>query len=185
MNDLTTTAPDPERRARPDLYDAIDTELKVLAGLKSDGDERARLRADILRRCSPLARHIARCYCGRGENYDDLYRVAYLGLIDAVDSFEPVRDGTFLCFAVPAIMGQTRRYLHGRDWSKRVPQRLERIARRLDPTIDALERRLSRMPTASEIAAELGVDIGEVTQAMIATRKGTQKRDGTQRKDSR
>ncbi|MEC3951866.1 sigma factor [Nocardia sp. CDC153] len=182
MNDLTTTAPDPER-AR-ELYDAVDTELKVLAGLK-DGDERARLRADVLRRCSPLARHIARCYCGRGESYDDLYRVAYLGLIDAVDSFEPVRDGTFLCFAVPTIMAETRRYLRGRDWSRRVPQRLERIARRLDPTIDALHRRLSRMPTASEIAAELDVDVGEVTQAMLTIRPGHQSRNGTQRKDSR
>lgn len=151
-----------------DSYDGIEPILAELADLPSGSPERARLRADILRRCLPLAEHIARRYTGRGENYEDLFQVASLGLVAAVDRYDPARETPFLAFAVPTIMGEVRRHFRDFGWSVRVPRRTKEIQLMLAPAVERLCHRLSRMPTAMEIAVELGVDLLEVTQAMLA-----------------
>ncbi|MVU83040.1 hypothetical protein GPX89_38110 [Nocardia sp. ET3-3] len=128
-------------------------------------------REDLLHRYAPLAQQLARRFCGRGETYDDLYRVASLGLVFAIERYDPTRDGPFLDVAVPAMVGEIGRYLRTHGLCGRNPQRVSEIQRRLDPTIDSLRERLSRMPTGYEIAAALGVDIAEVVQAMVGRRE--------------
>lgn len=161
--------PGPSRRHRgSDSYDNIEPLFGKLAALPEGDPDRAALRTEILARCLPLAEHIARRFSGRGETYDDLLQVARLGLLHAVDRFDVARGSSFLSFAVPTIMGEVRRHFRDNTWSVRVPRRVKEIQLNLGPTIETLSQRLGRVPRAREIAAELEIDLVEVTQALIA-----------------
>ncbi|MEU1521702.1 RNA polymerase sigma factor SigF [Nocardia rhamnosiphila] len=161
--------PGPSRRHRGhDSYDNIEPLFGKAAALAEGDPARAELRAEIMRRCLPLAEHIARKFSGRGENYDDLLQVARLGLVNAVDRFDVSRGSSFLSFAVPTIMGEVRRHFRDNTWSVRVPRRVKELQLNLGPTIEILSQRLGRVPRAKEIAAELEIDVVEVTQALIA-----------------
>ncbi|KAA8888521.1 RNA polymerase sigma factor SigF [Nocardia colli] len=171
MTDHSSLAAPPARTARRhggDPYDNIEPWLAQLGELPSGSREYARMREEIQLRCLPLADHIARRYTGRGEYYEDLYQVACLGLVAAIDRFDPARGVPFPAFAVPTIMGEVRRHFRDRGWAVRVPRRTKEIQLTLAPAVEALCHRLSRMPTAVEVAMELGVDLFEVTQAMLA-----------------
>ncbi|MFI5720253.1 RNA polymerase sigma factor SigF [Nocardia sp. NPDC051750] len=161
--------PGPSRRHRgTDSYDNIEPLFSEMAALPEAAAERAALRAEILDRCLPLAEHIARKFSGRGEAYDDLLQVARLGLLNAVERFDVARGSSFLSFAVPTIMGEVRRHFRDNTWSVRVPRRVKETQLSLGPTIEILSQRLGRVPRAREIAEELGIDLVEVTQALIA-----------------
>ncbi|AYF75850.1 RNA polymerase sigma factor SigF [Nocardia yunnanensis] len=152
-----------------DSYDDIEPLLKELAIAVEKNDPRhEELREEAVSRCLPLAEHIARKFSGRGEPYEDLLQVARLGLVVSIDRFDVTRGSRFLSFAVPTIMGEVRRYFRDSTWAVRVPRRIKEIQLRLGVTIEKLAQPLGRMPTAGEIAAELGVDRAEVTQAMLA-----------------
>lgn len=151
-----------------DSYDNIEPLFDELAALTADDPARERVRDTILRRCLPLAEHIARKFAGRGESFEDLHQIARLGLVLAVDRFDPSRGYPFLGFAVPTIMGEVRRHFRDNTWAVRVPRRLKEIQLRIGPATETLSHRLGRMPTAQELAAELEVDREEITQAFIA-----------------
>ncbi|MEV0354601.1 SigB/SigF/SigG family RNA polymerase sigma factor [Nocardia sp. NPDC050697] len=152
-----------------DSYDGIEPLLAELAGLAAQDPRRPALREQILRRCLPLADHIARRFTGRGETYDDLHQSASLGLVLAVDRYDPARGTSFLAFAVPTIMGEVRRHFRDRTWALRVPRRIKEIQLAIGPTVEKLSQRSGRMPTAVEIAVELELDLIEVTQALLAS----------------
>lgn len=161
--------PGPSRRHRGnDSYDDIEPLFGQLAEVAEDDPRRAAIRDEVIDRCLPLAEHIARKFAGRGESYDDLLQVARLGLLHAVDRFDVSRGSSFLSFAVPTIMGEVRRHFRDNTWSVRVPRRVKEIQLTLGPTVEALSQRLGRVPRAREIAAELDIDVVEVTQALIA-----------------
>ncbi|MEU0869747.1 RNA polymerase sigma factor SigF [Nocardia brasiliensis] len=154
--------------ARGDSYDDIEPLFEKIAALAEDDPRREPLRAELIERCLPLAEHIARKFAGRGENFDDLLQVARLGLVQAADRFDVERGSSFLSFAVPTIMGEVRRHFRDYTWSVRVPRRTKEIQLTIGVTVEALSQRLGRMPRAREIAAELELDVVEVTQALIA-----------------
>ncbi|MVU77916.1 SigB/SigF/SigG family RNA polymerase sigma factor [Nocardia sp. ET3-3] len=149
-------------------YDDVATLFEQLAAAAPESGRRAALRSELINRCIPLADHIARKFSGRGEPFDDLTQVARVGLVHAVDRFDISRGSNFLSFAVPTIMGEVRRYFRDNTWAMRVPRRVKETHLRIGSAIDALSQRLGRSPTAKEIAAELGIDADEVTQAVIA-----------------
>lgn len=149
-------------------YDNIEPLFTELAALSADDPQRRILREQIISRCLPVAEHIARKFTGRGENFDDLLQIARVGLVVAVDRFDPDVGSTFLGYAVPTVMGEVRRHFRDHAWAVRVPRRLKEIQTRLGAASEALTQRLGRVPTAREIAAELGSDLAEVTQALIA-----------------
>ncbi|WP_433575060.1 SigB/SigF/SigG family RNA polymerase sigma factor [Nocardia brasiliensis] len=153
---------------RGDSYENIEPLFEKIAALAEDDPRREPLRAELIERCLPLAEHIARKFAGRGENFDDLLQVARLGLVQAADRFDVERGSSFLSFAVPTIMGEVRRHFRDNTWSVRVPRRTKEIQLTIGVTVEALSQRLGRMPRAREIAAELEVDLVEVTQALIA-----------------
>ncbi|MFI1917942.1 RNA polymerase sigma factor SigF [Nocardia sp. NPDC020380] len=153
-----------------DSYDDIEPLLKALAVAAENGaPERDTLREEAIRRCLPLADHIARKFSGRGEAYEDLLQVARLGMVQSIDRFDVARGSRFLSFAVPTIMGEVRRYFRDNTWAVRVPRRVKETQNRLGSTIETLAQRLGRMPKARELAAELGVDRPEITQALLAS----------------
>ncbi|MEV0296004.1 RNA polymerase sigma factor SigF [Nocardia sp. NPDC050710] len=151
-----------------DSYDDIEQWFEELVALDADDPRRPALREEIVQRCLPLAEHIARKFAGRGEDFDDLLQVARLGLVQAVDRYEVVRGSTFLSFAVPTIMGSVRRHFRDGTWALRVPRRAKEVQALVRPAIEVLSQRLGRMPTAREIAVELGLELGDVTQAIMA-----------------
>ncbi|MEV5649644.1 RNA polymerase sigma factor SigF [Nocardia sp. NPDC052254] len=139
-----------------------------LDALPADDPRRAQLRERVINRCLPLAEHIARKFSGRGENFEDLLQIARVGLVGAVDRFDPSQGTPFLAYAVPTVMGEVRRHFRDHAWALRVPRRLKEIQTALGPTVDDLSQQLGRMPRAREIAEAMGADLGEVTQALIA-----------------
>lgn len=139
-----------------------------MVALRADDPMRARLRDDLIRRCVPLADHIARKFSGRGEPLDDIVQVARLGVVHAVDRFDPARGARFLRFAIPTITGEVRRYFRDHTWTLRIPRSLKELHMRIGPAVQDLSQRLGRAPTASEIAAEIGADAADVTQAIAA-----------------
>lgn len=157
-----------ESRSAGDSYDNIEPLFEKIAALRPTDPRRETLRTELIGRCLPLAEHIARRFAGRGEIFDDLLQVARLGLVHAVDRFDVTRGSTFLSFAVPTIMGEVRRHFRDNTWAVRVPRRTKEIQLTIGPTVERLAQTLGRMPRAREIAAELDVDLVEVTQALIA-----------------
>ncbi|MET8650805.1 RNA polymerase sigma factor SigF [Nocardia aurea] len=168
MSRTSNSAEGSSRAAGRDSYDDIEPWFEKLASLDADDPHRSALRTQIVERCLPLAEHIARKFSGRGEEFDDLLQVARLGLVQAVDRFDVSRGATFLSFAVPTVMGSVRRHFRDGTWALRVPRRAKEVQALVRPAIESLSQRLGRMPTAREIAAELDLDIVEVTQAIMA-----------------
>lgn len=184
-NEATTSGVGHEPRRRGgDSYDNIEPLFLELSKLDAEDPRRAVVRDELISRCLPLAEHIARKFTGRGENFDDLLQIARVGMVAAVDRFDASHGSPFLAFAVPTIMGEVRRHFRDRTWAVRVPRRLKEIQQLIGPATEALTNRLGRVPNAREIAAELEVELSEVTQALIA-RNGYQTNsiDGITRDD--
>ncbi|MEV6772382.1 RNA polymerase sigma factor SigF [Nocardia sp. NPDC051030] len=160
--------PQARSRSRGDSYDNIEPAFKELAELDPEDPRWEGTRERLIGRCMPLADHIARRFAGRGESFDDLLQVARVGLVQAVDRFDVSRGSSFLSFAVPTVMGEVRRHFRDNTWAVRVPRRTKEIQLGIGGAVEALAQRLGRMPKAREIAAELQVDLVEVTQALIA-----------------
>ncbi len=134
-----------------------------------DGDaERDQLREQLISGYRGMAERIARRFAGRGEPLDDLVQVATVGLINAVDRFEPARGSDFVSFAVPTITGEVRRYFRDHAWSMRVPRRLKDLHLAVRSTGAELSQELGRAPRPSEIAARLGLPTVEVIDALAA-----------------
>jgi RNA polymerase sigma-B factor len=130
------------------------------------GDQEAR--AALVSRFLPLARQLARRYQRGGEQLDDLNQVASLGLLKAIDRFDPARQTAFSSFAVPTILGELKRHFRDRGWSVRVPRDLQELAVKLEPTSEALLRELGRAPTLAEIAVRLDTSVELVQEAREA-----------------
>ncbi len=134
--------------------------------LHREGDPAAR--EELVVRFLPLARHLARRY-GRGsDQLDDLAQVASLGLLKAIDRFDPNREIAFTSFAVPTIVGELKRYFRDKGWSVRVPRDLQELAIKVDRVADAMSRELGRAPTAAEIAERTGKTVEQVLEAREA-----------------
>lgn len=113
-----------------------------------------------------LVRFLANKFKNRGEPLDDLVQVGYLGLLKAIDRFDPSRGLEFTTFATPTIMGEIKRHFRDKGWSVRVPRRLQELSAKVNQTTDVLTRQLQRSPSVEEIAEHLDVSVDEVLEAM-------------------
>ncbi|KWX69146.1 RNA polymerase subunit sigma [Mycobacterium sp. NAZ190054] len=139
-----------------------------MRALPPDSAEHARLRDAVIRECLPLADRIARRYDHRGETHDDLVQVARVGLVNAVNRFDPTAGPEFLSFAIPTMMGEVKRYFRDCGWAVNVPRRLKDLYPALAPATAELMQRLGRSPNAAELAAVLEVDRMDVVEALTA-----------------
>ncbi len=126
-------------------------------------------RAELVRRSLPLAEYLARRFSGRGESPDDLFQVASLGLLNAIDRFDTGRDVQFSTYAAVTILGELKRHFRDKGWSVRVPRRLQEIGLRVNAALPALYQELSRSPTIEEIAERVGASVEDVLEAMDAS----------------
>ena len=149
-------------------YAGVRDMFRELATLEPDTVSFRRHRDRIVERCMPRADHIARRFGGRGESRDDLVQVARVGLVNAVIRYDVETGSDFVSFAVPTIMGEVRRHFRDNSWSLKVPRRLKELHVRLGVATAELSQRLGRAPTASELAAELGMNREEVVEGMVA-----------------
>jgi RNA polymerase sigma-B factor len=124
-------------------------------------------RAALVERFLPLARHLARRYRGGGED-EDLEQVASLGLLKAIDRFDPSRGIAFSTFAVPTILGELKRYFRDLGWAVRVPRDVQELAVRLGPVSRELTARLQRAPTPAELAQRCDVSVEQVIEALAS-----------------
>jgi RNA polymerase sigma-B factor len=131
------------------------------------GDQSAR--EELVQRFLPLARQLARRYQRADEPLDDLVQVASLGLLKAIDRFDPDREVAFSSYAVPTILGELKRHFRDRTWSVRVPRDLQELALKVDRVVASLSRDLQRAPSIGEIARALGASEERVLEAREAS----------------
>jgi RNA polymerase sigma-B factor len=132
-----------------------------------EGDLAAR--EQLVVRFLPLARQLARRYNRGGDQLEDLVQVASLGLIKAIDRFDPGREIAFSSFAVPTIAGELKRYFRDKGWSVHVPRDLQELALKVERLADEMSRELGRAPTPAEIAERTGKTAEEVLEAREAS----------------
>jgi RNA polymerase sigma-B factor len=118
----------------------------------------------------PLVRALARQYAHRGERFEDLVQVGSIGLIEAVDRFEPERGTDFAGYAIPTITGEIKRHLRDRSSVVRIPRRPAELALLIRPARETLTARLRRTPSVSELAEETGLPAGDVEDALETER---------------
>jgi RNA polymerase sigma-B factor len=116
-----------------------------------------------------LARQLARRYQRGGEQLDDLVQVASLGLLKAIDRFDPARETAFSSFAVPTILGELKRHFRDKGWSVRVPRDLQELAVKVDKVAEEMSREIGRAPTPAELAERTGTTLEQVLEAREAS----------------
>jgi RNA polymerase sigma-B factor len=132
-------------------------------------DQRDPVDRDVLvERFLPLARQLARRYGRPDEPFDDLFQVACLGLVKAIDRFDLAREVAFSSYAVPTIVGEIKRHFRDKTWAVRVPRDLQEMALKVERVSAELEAGLHRSPTLLEIAEAAGVPEEEVLEALEA-----------------
>jgi RNA polymerase sigma-B factor len=113
-----------------------------------------------------LVRYLARKFANRGEPIEDLIQVGMIGLMNAVDRFDPTRGIRFATYATPTIVGEIRRYFRDRGWAVKVPRRLQELSLAANKVVDGLTQELDRAPTVREIADRLEITEAEALEAM-------------------
>lgn len=126
------------------------------------------LRARLVEGHLGLAEYLARRFSNRGEPLDDLVQVASLGLLKAVDRFEPTRGVEFSTYATHTIVGELKRHFRDKGWAVRAPRRMQELYLRLGKVVSTLSQELGRSPTIPELATEAQVSEEEVLEALEA-----------------
>jgi len=147
---------------------AVQRLLLQRADLPAGHPNRAALRVSGIEAGLPLARCLAARYRGRGVPLEDLYQVAALALVKAVDGYDPTRQTAFTSYAVPTILGALKRHFRDNTWHLRVPRRIQALALHLASHSASLTQRLGRSPTLAELAAHLDAAEPDVAIALGA-----------------
>jgi RNA polymerase sigma-B factor len=133
-------------------------------------DQRDPVDRDMLvERFLPLARQLARRYERPDVPFDDLFQVACLGLVNAIDRFDLEREVAFSSYAVPTILGEIKRYFRDRTWSVRVPRDLQELSLKVERVVSQLDLELHRKPTVAEIVAKVDAGEEDVLEALEAS----------------
>lgn len=168
---MSTTYPAPQRRrsAHPRSAGASGdgpTDLRLLRRYAATRDPADRER--LVRRYLPLARYAANRYARGSEPFDDLVQVASVGLIKAIDRFDPANGATFSSYALPTMLGELRRHFRDRGWAVRPPRTLQEHAMLVERRTGELSRDLGRAPTVAQLAEATGLTLEEVLDAREA-----------------
>ena len=125
-------------------------------------------RDELVEMFLPLAEYLARRFSGRGESLDDLVQVASVGLLNAIDRFDPEREVQFSTYAAVTIVGELKRHFRDKGWAIRVPRRLQEVGLRINAVLPELSQELGRSPTIDEIAERCEATPEEILDAMEA-----------------
>ena len=145
---------------------AREAERSLLLRHQRWGDLAAR--EELVERFLPLARDLALRYTYADEPFDDLLQVASLGLIKAIDRFDPDRGAKFTSFATPTILGELKRHFRDKGWALHVPRNLQERTLAVNRETETLSKELGRSPKPREVAQALGCSVEEVLEAQQA-----------------
>ncbi len=126
------------------------------------------LRNAIFFRYQYLAEILSKKYLNRGVDYEDLFQIASIGLINAIERFDVSKGYRFSSFATPTIIGEIKKYFRDKEWMIRVPRRLQKLSRRIKEAKQELAQELNRHPRVPELAEYLNVSEELVLEAMEA-----------------
>jgi RNA polymerase sigma-B factor len=156
-------APSPPDAARR----RIEEDRRLFERYRAHGDLAAR--DALVERFLPLARHLARRYDRGNGQSDDLVQVASIGLLNAIERYDPARGTAFSSYAVPTIGGEIKRYFRDKGWAVRVPRDLQERALAVQRATEELEGELGRPPTVAQIGQRIGANREAVLEARIAS----------------
>ena len=142
--------------------------LGEMSTLPAGEPRREELRSQVIEAHMPYARYLAARYGMPGEEVEDLFQVAYLALVKAVDNFDSERGVAFLTYATPMIIGEIKRYFRDSTWAVHVPRRMQELSAQLRKATETLGQSLGRSPTVGELAEHLGAEPAEIIDAMDA-----------------
>jgi RNA polymerase sigma-B factor len=165
MSVSLATAPPGSPPRLPDR-DPREHERALLVRYHLMGDLAAR--EELVRRLMPLVRELALRYSYTDEPLDDLLQVGAVGLLKAIDRFEPGRGSKFTSYAAPTILGELKRHFRDKGWAVRVPRDLQELAVKLEPVSEDLLHELGRAPTIAEMAQRMGTSTEMVMEAREA-----------------
>ena len=154
------------RRKAVDREEARETERQLLIRYHREGDLAAR--DQLAESLLPLARDLALRYTYTDEPFDDLLQVASLGLIKAIDRFEPGRGTKFTSYAAPTILGELKRHFRDKGWALHVSRDLQERTLAVSRATESLSKELGRSPKVHEVAKELGCSVEAVLEAQEA-----------------
>jgi RNA polymerase sigma-B factor len=144
----------------------VDDGAGLLQRYRCDGDLSAR--EELVERFLPLASKLASRYRNAGEPLEDLVQVACVGLLKALDRYEPERGGSFTRYAVPTMLGELKRHFRDKGWALHVPRSTQELALKVSDALGVLPARLGRSPGAGDVADWIGVPVEDVIEAMEA-----------------
>ena len=142
--------------------------LDELQRLNSEDPRRVQVRDEVITMHLPLVKHLARRYRDRGESMDDLIQVGTVGLIKAIDGFDPSKGVELSTYATPTILGEIKRHFRDTTWAVRVPRRLQDLQAQVTARSEELSSELHRSPTVRELAASLDVSEADILDAIEA-----------------
>ncbi len=151
---------------RPIRHSSASEEDRLLRRYAESHDPE--LKAELSERFLPLARSLALRYRGTSEQLDDLFQVASLGLVKALDGYDPARGVNFVAYAAPTILGELRRHFRDRVSEVRLPRALQERAMAVSGVIRELSEEGGKTPTVSAIASRLELSEDEVSEALQA-----------------
>jgi RNA polymerase sigma-B factor len=140
--------------------------IDILTSTPEDEPAHRRARDELVTLHLPLVQFLARRFRDRGEPLDDLVQVGTIGLIKAVDRFDPERGVEFATYATPTIVGEIKRHFRDKGWAIRVPRRLQELRLSIGSATAELSQSSGRTPTVAEIAAHLGVSEDDVIEGL-------------------
>ncbi|MDU5230612.1 MAG: sigma-70 family RNA polymerase sigma factor, partial [Anaerococcus sp.] len=129
-----------------------------------------KLRDELIEEHMYIVDILSNKYVGKGIEKEDLYQVASLGLIFAVERFDPNKGYEFSSFATPTIMGELKRYFRDKGWVIRVPRRIQNLYKKINNAKKVLPQELQRTPTVKDIADYLGEDEETILETMEASK---------------
>lgn len=156
-------------RDRTDQRAAALRSLDRMHRLALGDAERGTLRDAVIAEYMHYARHVAGRYGVYGPSAEDFLQTAYVGLVKAVDNFDPDFGAGFLAYATPTILGELKRYFRDTTWMVHVPRHIQELSTGVGVATETLLQRLKREPTVDELAVVLGADRAEVIDAIAAT----------------
>jgi RNA polymerase sigma-B factor len=162
------------REENPNLKDILTMDTKELFLLYKE-DRDIAIRNELIKRHMYITEILAKKYINKGIEYEDIYQVASLGLIYAIERFDVDRGFEFSSFATPTIIGEIKKYFRDKGWSVRVPRRIQELSKKINLAKVKLQQDLQKVPRVSDIAEYLKVTEEEVIEAMEASQVYTPK----------
>ncbi|WP_241002303.1 SigB/SigF/SigG family RNA polymerase sigma factor [Streptomyces sp. CB01881] len=150
-----------------ELSDAL---FERLAGLARETHAYSYVRGTVIELNMPLVRFIAARFRHRAEDMEDILQVGTIGLIKAVDGYDPARGVEFITYAIPTIAGEIKRFFRDTSWPVRVPRSMQELYLKVARGSDRLEQELGRLPHPEEIAEDLDLTVEQVLEGLVAGR---------------